>query len=419
MYLIVKNHHSKIKHLLLISLLIVACVKTAQSQDDDLTVDRQYELARQAAFEEDNYDKARKLAYAALEKSPDYHGIRIFIARLYAWEGNYEKARKELHYVLERNTENRDALTVLVDVESWAEEYDKALEWVNHALESYPQEEEFLLSKASLLQNLEKPKEAEQMYIDILDLYPGSQKARQGMKMLNLKQMNYRATLSYRHDRFNDIFDPWNFTEFQLSRQTTYGSVIGRIQYANRFATNGVQFNVDAYPSLANGLYAYVSAGYSGATIFPDFRFGISLYKSLPSAFEIEGGLRYLNFSSSETAIYTLSLSKYWGNYLFTGRTFFVPSSAGNSQSFGLLTRRYFSNAQTYIGITSGFGTASADIQFSQDIQRLDSWSISLEGQYPVSRRFSIGGNAGFDSEEFSNFTRDRFSFKMYVSYRF
>jgi len=341
------------------------------------------------------------------------------VARLYAWEGNYEKARKELHYVLNRDPDNHNALSALLDVESWSGNYKEGLTWANQALQSYPQDEDFLLAKAALQQNVQQPGEAEQTYLNILDLYPGSLKARQGLKSLNLKQMKYQATLSHRHDRFSRIFDPWNFTELQLSRQTGIGSVIARVQYANRFSTNGVQFNVDAYPSLANGLYAYVSAGYSDASIYPDFRFGFSLYKSLPAAFELEGGIRYLNFSSSETAIYTLSLSKYLGNYLFTGRTYFVPSSAGNSQSFSLLTRRYFGGAQTYLGLTGGFGTASADIQFSQDIQRLDSWSLSLEGQYPLNRRWNIGGTAGFDSEEFANFTRDRFSFKMYLSYRF
>lgn len=409
----------KIKYLLLISLLLIVGINTSVAQNEDLTVDRQYELARQAAFEEGNYEKAREYAYAALEKSPDYHGIRVFVARLYAWEGNYEKAREELHYVLERDPDNHNALSALLDVESWSGNYKEGLKWVNRALQSYPQDEAFLLSKAGLLQNLDKPKEAEQTYINILDLYPGSLKARQGLKSLNLKQMKYQATLSFRHDRFSRIFDPWNFREVQLSRQTGIGSIIGRVQYANRFSTNGVQFNVDAYPSLVKGLYAYISAGYSDASIYPDFRFGFSLYKSLPSAFELEGGIRYLNFSSSETAIYTLSLSKYRGNYLFTGRTYFVPSSAGNSHSFSLLTRRYFGDAQTYLGISGGFGTASADIQFSQDIQRLSSWSLSLEGQYPLNRRLNIGGTAGFDSEEFANFTRDRFSFKAYLSYRF
>ncbi len=397
---------------------IILLIPVFSLAQQDLTVDEQYKKARQAAFEEDNYDKARKIAYRALDRSPDYHGIRIFIARLFAWEENYPKAREELLHVLDSDSDNRHALLVIIDVESWSENYEKGLEWTQKALNYHPRDEEFMLAKASVLTEMENYSDAENTYQNILDMQP-SQKARQALKSLRLKQIKNSVTLSYRYDGFREIFDPWKFGELQLSRQTKYGSLIGRVQYANRFATDGVQFNLDVYPSLFEGMYAYVSAGYSQASIYPRYRLGLSLYKSLPAAFEMEGGIRYLEFSTSKVNIYTFSLSKYWGSYLFTARTYLVPSSAGSSQSFSLLTRRYFGDARTYLEINSGFGSASADIQFAEDIRRLDSWSVGIAGQYPVSDRVNIGGNAGFDSEEFVNFNRDRYSFKIFLSYSF
>ena len=104
---------------------------------------------------------------------------------------------------------------------------------------------------------------------------------------------------------------------------------------------------------------------------------------------------------------------------MFTARSYLVPSTAGSSQSLSLLTRRYFGNARTYISLTGGFGSASADIQFAEDVRRLDSWSMGLSGQYPLSNQINIGGNAGFDSEEFPNFSRDRLTAKIFLSYRF
>jgi len=56
---------------------------------------------------------------------------------------------------------------------------------------------------------------------------------------------------------------------------------------------------------------------------------------------------------------------------------------------------------------------------FAEDIAQLDSWSVSMDGQYALSDRFYIGGNAGYDSSDFPNFTRKRFSFKTSVTYRF
>ncbi len=390
-----------------------------QAQDRSLSVDEQYELARNAAFEDGNYERARELAYNALERSPNYHGIRIFIASLYGWEGRYDKAREELKTVLEADPENRRTLLSIIDIESRAGNFSEALNWTSKANEYFPGDQEFLMKEAAVHYSAENYPEAENIYRIILSSDPSSTETRLALESVRLKQMKHTASLSYRYDRFGQIFDPWNFMEFSISRQTSLGSVIGRVQYANRFATNGVQFNIDAYPSIYRGLYAYISGGYSDSSIYPDTRLGLSLYKSLPWAMEVEGGIRYLKFSASETTIYTVSLSKYWGSYLFTARTYIIPYSGDRSQSLGLLARRYFGDADTYIGISGGSGSAPSEVQFAEDLNRLTSWSISAEAQYPLGNRFFIGGSGGFDSEEFTNFTRDRISIRVYFSYRF
>lgn len=400
-------------------MLIGSTVVLGQNKMDELTVEELYEKARTAAFSDGDYDKAREYAYEALNRSSTYHGIRIFVARLYGWEGNYDKAREELHQVLEQDQENRRAYLVITDIEKWSKNFDKALQLVNRAINYHPEDEELLLKKASLLYSMEEYEMSEKIYKKILEQSSGNKKARDGLKSVQLKQMKYSATLSYRYDHFRDIFDPWKFTEFGLSRQTPYGSLIGRVQYAQRFGSSGTQFNLDAYPSISNGLYAYVSGGYSEGSIYPRYRFGLSLYKSLPGSFELEAGIRYLDFVASQTDIYTASLTKYLGSYLFTLRTYFVPGPQGNSKSFSGVARRYFGDANTYLSITGGFGSANTQIEFSQDIQTRDSWSIGVDGQYPLSDKFFIGGNAGYDSSQYQFFVRERFSFKGFITYRF
>lgn len=390
----------------------------AQSSGE-MTVDKQYELAREAAFDEENYDEARRLAYLALQKSPDYHDIRIFIARLYGWEGDYKNASQELESVLSRDPDNRAALEALINVKSRGGSLNQALRVNDRALEIYPRDKEFMLIRADLFYSHDKYAQSEQVYNSVLLIYPSSSKAREGLKSARLMTMKHSVSLSFRHDRFSERFEPWNFYELQLSRQTRHGSIIGRIQYANRFSTNGVQFNLDAYPSIAPGLYAYISGGYSDAPIYPGYRFGVSLYKSLPGAFELEAGTRYLNFSTSETYIYTASLTKYLGSYMVTGRTYFVPSSAGNSLSGNFLIRRYLGSARSYIGFSGGYGSATNDIQFAQQVNTLNSWSLAIDTQYPLNNRILASGTAGIDSEEFRTYTRDRFSFKVGLSYRF
>lgn len=399
-------------------LLIGSAAGLAQDMEN-LTVDQLYEKARTAAFDAGDYETARRYAYRALDQSPNYHGIRIFVARLYSWEGSYDKAKEELKYVLEKDPQNRGALTALIDTQKWSGEMESALETVNKGLGYYAGDTEFMLAKASILYGMENYEMAEQTYKAILEQDSGNRKAREGLEDSQLQQMKYRAKISYRYDRFRAIFDPWHFVEFGLTRQTPIGSVTGRIEHARRFDNDGVQFNIDAYPSIAPGFYAYISGGYSESPVHPDYRFGLSLYKSLPAAFELEAGIRYLDFGTSQTDIYTLSLTKYRGSYLFTARTYLVPSSGGTSRSLNLVARRYFGTAETYISLNGGYGTAPTEIEFSDDIAALDSWSVSIDGQYALSDIWFIGANMGFDSSEYPNFTRERYSAKVNISYRF
>lgn len=404
----------------LISLLLIGnSAAVAQNQEDESIVDELYEKARKAAFNGENYSKAREYAYEALNKSPYYHELRVFIARLYSWEGDYKSARVELHRVLNKDPKNHNAYMAIVDVERWSENYDEALRLVNKAIEFHPHNEELLLKKASVMYSVENYEKSEEVYTQVLEQDKNNAKAEEGLESAKLKQMKYSTSISYRHDHFREIFDSWQFAEIGLSRQTSYGSITGRVQYAQRFGSSGTQFNLDAYPSLFEGMYAYISGGYSDSFVYPEYRFGISFYKSLPASFELEAGIRYLDFNSSQTDIYIASLTKYLGSYLFTVRNYFIPSPQDNSNSISGIVRRYFGDERTYLSFTGGFGSATTEIEFSQDIQTLESWSIGVDGQYPLSNQFLIGGSAGYESSKYQNFVRERFSVKASVTYRF
>ncbi|WP_185958355.1 YaiO family outer membrane beta-barrel protein [Fodinibius sediminis] len=391
---------------------------STHAQQSTTNTGQRFREARHAAFEENNYHKAKQLAYQALKQSPDYHGIRIFIANLHAWEKHYQKARKELHYILIKDPDNKRALTSIIDIEQWAARPETALRWTDQALKYYPENTEFMLTEASLLSELERYNEAEQLYREIL-ARDSNLEARRQLQRVQLKQLKYRATLSYKHERFQQHFDPWNFMEFRLSRETGVGPVIGRLQYGNRFALDGVQFNLDAYPSLYKGMYAYLNAGYSDAAIFPRYRLGLSLYQTLQGSFVLEGGIRHLDFSNSQSSVFILSLSKYWKNYLFTTRGYMVPSDSDNQQSLGILARRYFGGERFYMSLKGGMGSAGTDIEFADDFRTRNFWSIGMNGQYPLNRHFDLGGEIGFESEQFTNYNREKYSFNIFVSYRF
>ena len=126
-----------------------------------------------------------------------------------------------------------------------------------------------------------------------------------------------------------------------------------RVNYASRSfgssAKSGIQFELDLYPRITKGFYAYLNGGYSSSSIFPKYRLGGELYKSLPFSFEISAGIRYLDFSSTQVYIYTGYLGKYYKNYWFSFRPFFTLKPSGVSFTGIWIVRRYLEDAENYI----------------------------------------------------------------------
>lgn len=384
--------------------------------------DSLYAQARKVAFDEGDYERARALGYRALERSPNYHGIRVFVARTLAWDGMRDSARTELKTVLDRAPDHYEGLKAMIDVESWSERYRSALEYADQGRKHYQDDSHFIEKRAALLRTLNRPQEARAQLDVILSENPSNEFAKAELRRLREAQRRYTASLSYRHDAFRGGRLPWRFGTFTLSRPTPIGSVIGRIQYANRFSTNGLKFGVDAYPSLVSGLYAYLNAGYSSSSIFPRYRLGGSLYKSLPWSMTAEIGARHLNFGGGGTTIYTASLTKYRGQYMYRAGTYLTPGSTGTSASVNAMARRYLSGSQTYVGANASIGSsptgARADA-FEEDFQRTRSWSVSAHAQVAVAQRTVLGISIGYDSEEIVSGTRRRISSTVSVSYEF
>jgi YaiO family outer membrane protein len=158
----------------------------------------------------------------------------------------------------------------------------------------------------------------------------------------------------------NKTILPWHALSLEYTHHTKNLTAIARINYANKFNMSGLQFEGDLYPAISKKIYAYISAGYSDYNgVFPKYRAGFSLYTSLPSAMEAEGGIRLLHFTWT-TWIYTASVSKYFKNYWFNVSTFLTPASGRLIQSYFLKTR-YYLNDKDFIMLTIGTGISPDD----------------------------------------------------------
>lgn len=350
--------------------------------------DELFALAREKAFE-GKRDEARALCRVVLERNPSYSDVRILLGRTLAWDGRRDEARREFLLVLDQSPETRDALDALLDVELWDEKHDEALRVANRALRSYPNEEGFLLKKARALRNLHRDDEAQFVLLQLEELNPSHAEGLTLRQELNLTSLQNSIGLSYASDRFSDVFDLMHYAAVQFSRRTSFGTFFARLNYTERFQTRGQQLEADFYPRISDGLYAYLSYGYSGSDLFPKHRFGVEAYTKLPESFEGSLGVRHLTFAGGRSiTIYTGSLGYYFKSYWISFKPYITPNNAGASLSFTATLRWYLLDAENYLSCRFGAGY-SADERLVQsstgfsgtEVFYLESQSAGIGGQ--------------------------------------
>jgi YaiO family outer membrane protein len=385
----------------LITFLLLACsIFTFAQSADDL-----FSQARKAAFDESNYPKAINLSKIALKASPDYADIRVFLGRLYTWSKKPDSARAEFNYIIEKQPNYEDAYVALGNLEFWNENTGKALIVVERGLKAIPNSEPLKLLKAKLLNDLKRWEEADVLLVDILKKNPSLTEARSLASRVKENSAKNKVGVNYSFIYFDKQFaDPWHIASIDYSRQTKYGSIAGRVNYANRFNSSGLQFEIDAYPRISNTFYAYISGGYATeAGVFPKYRAGFSLYANLPLSFEADAGVRYLKFSNN-TFIYTASIGKYHKNFWFNFRTYLTPSTSNVSQSFSLNTRYYFGGVDDYLSLSLGTGLSPDEqnnVLINATNYKLKSNSISIGLRKSLKTFNILTFNLGLENQEY------------------
>lgn len=361
----------------LVVLFFVCTAVFSQQKEFNGDPDVTFETARKLAFDGQR-KQAQDSLVMLLKKYPNYNDIRSFLASTYSWDGNYKQAKKEFLYVLENDPKNETAWVAAINNELWSEASFSALEMAKKALENLPNSEAILLVKAKAEEKSQNPEDALKTVNSILNLNNNNVDAKNYLESLNQSLRFNSVGITSSVDLYSDEFDPMQFYALTYKRITKYGSIIAKGNFSRRFNNNGSQFELDAYPKIAKGLYAYLNIGFSNSYLYPNVRFGAELHQSLPHSLEISVGLRSLKYSET-TNIYTGSVGWYTGNSYWSFRPYFTPSDSGTSTSGTLNYRKYNSDADNYFSISAGIGFSPELYQF--EFEGNEDKIISLESQ--------------------------------------
>jgi YaiO family outer membrane protein len=368
--------------------------------------DKAFEVAREMAFNEKR-QQAQDTLLLILTKYPDYHDIRSFLASTYSWDGAYKKARKEFAYVLKKSPERLDTWQAAINNELWSESPVAALEMTKRALKYFSEDPNILYLRASAEDKLGNQEEALLTLENSLKINPDHEKSKSYkanlINELSRNVIGIRASV----DIYSEVYDPMQYYLLKYVRQTKYGSIHGKFNLSQRFDSYGAQFEVDMYPRIVKGLYAYLNFGVSNSFLYPDIRYGAELYKSLPGSFEASIGFRALKYSTT-TNIYTGSIGWYTGNSYLSFRAYVTPGEPNASKSGAINYRKYRSDANNYLSVTVGIGFSPEIYRFEFDgnedtIVNLNSQKLNL-GYYFTSanNKNTYGIQGGLSHQEIS-----------------
>jgi len=364
--------------------------------------------ARQLAFAKHRAE-ALSLLSQRMVTSPTDDDARTLYGIILSWEGRYDEARNALEEVIGRTPDHWDALPALVNVELWSGHPKRAEELAREGQRLRPGNTDLLLRRCRALWDLNRKPEALDLVNGLLALEPGNEEAqtlrtrlsrRESREEAGAGKSKWEQSITQSFEWFSDGRQPWRETEVQLKYRTATGPITARFTRANHFGYTSNLVEFDTYQTFRPGTYAYFSGGFSPDKVFyAKYILGGELFQRLGHGFEASGGIRHMQFNSPVN-IFTTSLSKYKGNWLFMARTLTVPGSTGASNTFLFTSRRYFGDGDNYIAFRVGHGAGPADTRTIQDREILHSSSLLSEVHWRLKKVGVLQFRGGTSQED-------------------
>jgi YaiO family outer membrane protein len=388
-------------YLFLFLSIIVSQFGFSQSTDPDV----QFAKAREMSYN-NKKQEAIEILENILTKYPDYADVRLFLANLYSWSGNYNKARTAFEFLIAKNENEKAYWIGIIKNEIYDDRSVDALTRVFQGLNVIKNDPTITTLKAQIELYQNKPFKAQETLKKYLKTYPDSLEVKKYLSTIKDNMATNTLTVGVGTDMFSSIYDQMHYFYGQYSKETQKGTVVARYNLNRKFNTFGSQIEMDAYPSLGKGRYAFLNIGYSNSFIFPTWRYGAQVYQNLPKAVDASLGFRLLNFSGSKVWIYTGSLGKYYGNSYFFITPYIIPSDEGFSKSLSLTYRKYTANEDQYFGVRVGFGFSPEINRFGADaltkgIISLKAQNINLTNNFKIkNNRNLVGSSLGLTHQE-------------------
>jgi len=384
--------------------MLLSAVLFAQNHADSL-----YLTAKNSAYA-GNYSIAiQQLEQLLVLRPGDYDG-QVLLARTYYWQGELNKSLLLLTPAVRRAPNDVETQLLYLDVLLANKQSEDVL---SHLLTRTAAEQEKAGFKFRYIKALYQLKRYEEA-LDAVNIYlvatPDNLSARELQQQLIRLVANQALLLEMEMSSFDVPLSNWYSLALGYENRLKSGPLQFRLHAVNRFDQSAAQLEVDFYPRINEKTTGYFGIGLSNNTLFPGFRWGAEIYRSLPQAWEISAGIRQLYFKNNPLTTYTVAATKYIGSYYISLRPFIIPYQGSIYLTSSLAARRYFKDARHYIGLSTAVGN-SPDMDFrlndpnseglNPNLYLLDALSLRFDYQRPLGNRQIIKPHLEYRREEF------------------
>ncbi len=376
----------------LIMLLLVTQVKGQDTPYSNPSFESAYALAY-----EGKTNTAHNILYTLINEPETEEETSILWARTLSWRGDYDGARSAFNTILSKNKNNRAAWLGAIKNELYAKNYHTALGIVNKALLHKSNDPELQRLRAIAIDGINGIVYSDKAWynVDSKIARSSSKPKKETAKVVERdtlqnvhktpvteEQLKNTVSVNSSVTFYDKRFDPITTSSISYNRQTPYGVIIPRINNSNRLGKNGIQLDVDLYPKITKGVYAYLNYGYSESDLYPNHKMGGEVYYNHKSGIEFSAGGRFINFATKDVKSITNSLGYYTGNYYFSLRSYITPEADNLTNVSGnLLIRKYLKDAENFMGINVGVGFSPELRQFTSGDQLLAETLLYIESQ--------------------------------------
>jgi len=314
-----------------------------------------------------------------VSEAPEDLDARVLLGLICSWDGRWEDGRRAFQAVLASDADYKDAVLGLINLELWSGHPAQAKALAVKAIAARPQDLEY---KAALAK------------VDAA-LSP-ARLAAERVTQTSSDEPNWETGVAESTIFYSDKRSSWHETAVNISRRFTAGWVTATVSHANWFGENSNLIDLQSYPSLGKGRYAFFDAAFSpDHTLYAHHRFGAELFQSLPKGFEASAGIRYMRFNDN-VMLYTASFGKWFGNYWILARTFIEPASTfTTSNSYQLSMRKYYNDADHFIGLRLGEGASPFEVQSINDLGIQHSASAAVESLWKFKNQMRLRASVG------------------------